>query len=125
MGSPLQICSADNMKKSYFQSLSFRVTFWVSLTVVAIVSIHIYLMRPERRFFEQKMMESERMSLVIETHLLAEMSAGEPDNIQNHLADSCQSVFRRSSRARMVTHNDLVKAGRDHRAHGWQKAVHV
>jgi len=73
------------MKKSYFQSLSFRVTFWVSLTVIVIVTFHIYLMRPEQRFFEQKMLESDRMSHVIETHLLAEMLAGEPDNIQNHL----------------------------------------
>ena len=73
------------MKKAYFQSLSFRVTFWVSLTVIVIVSIHVYLMRPERRFFEQKMRESERMARIIETHLLAEMSAGEPDNIQTHL----------------------------------------
>jgi len=73
------------MNKTYLQSLSFRVTFWVSVTVVVIVSIHIYVMRPEQRFFEQKMRESERMARVIETHLLAEMLAGEPDNIQNHL----------------------------------------
>jgi two-component system NtrC family sensor kinase len=61
------------------------VTFWVSLIVIVIVSIHIYLMRPEQRFLEQKMLESERMARVIETHLLAEMVAGEPDNIQRHL----------------------------------------
>jgi signal transduction histidine kinase len=73
------------MKKDYLQGLTFRVTFWVSLIVIVIVSIHIYLMRPEQRFLEQKMLESERMARVIETHLLAEMVAGEPDNIQRHL----------------------------------------
>jgi hypothetical protein len=74
------------MRSTFFKSITFRVTFWVSLFVVAIVSIHIYLMSPERRFFEQKMHESERMALIVETHLLAEMSGGDPDNIQNHMA---------------------------------------
>ena len=70
---------------SYFRSISFRVTFWVSLVVVVLVSVHIYQIRPEKRFLEQKMGESERIARIIEHHLLAEMSAGEPDNIQEHL----------------------------------------
>jgi two-component system NtrC family sensor kinase len=70
---------------SYFRSISFRVTFWVSLVVVLLVSVHIYQIRPKKRFLEQKMGESERIARIIEHHLLAEMSAGEPDNIQEHL----------------------------------------
>ncbi len=70
---------------TYFRSISFRVTFWVSLVVVVLVSVHIYQIRPEKRFLEQKMDESERIARIIEHHLLAEMSAGEPDNIQEHL----------------------------------------
>ena len=70
---------------SYFRSISFRVTFWVSTVVIALVSVHIYQISPERRFLEQKMDESDRIARIIESHLLAEMSAGEPDNIQNHM----------------------------------------
>ena len=65
--------------------ISVKVTFWVSLVVVTIVASHIYVTRPERRFFEQKMMESSRIAQIIESHLLAEMMGGEPDNIQRHM----------------------------------------
>ncbi len=70
---------------TYFRSISFRVTFWVSVIVVAIVAIHLYTMRPERRFFELKMQESERVAGIIKSHLLAEMKAGEPHRLQGHL----------------------------------------
>ncbi len=73
------------MRKPRFGVISIKVTFWVSVVVIAIVAIHIYWTRPERRFFEQKMRESERIAQIIETHLLAEMVGGEPDNIQNHM----------------------------------------
>ncbi len=65
--------------------ISVRVTFWVSLIVISITAIHIYLIRPGKRFLEQKMYETDRIAHVIEAHLLAEMLAGEPRNIQNHL----------------------------------------
>jgi signal transduction histidine kinase len=53
--------------------------------VIGIVSIHLLLMRPQKRFFEQKMRESERVARIIEMHLLAEMATGEPDNLQNYI----------------------------------------
>lgn len=73
------------MNTQYFQSVSFRVTFWVSLVVVAIVTFHLILMRPQERFYDQKLHESERIARIIETHLLAQMMAGRPENIQNHI----------------------------------------
>ena len=52
---------------SYFRSISFRLTFWVSTVVVTLVSIHIYQINPERRFLELKMAESERIARIIES----------------------------------------------------------
>lgn len=73
------------MKRPYIGVISIKVTLWVSTVVIAIVALHIYIMRPERRFMEQKMRDSERIAEIIESHLLAEMAAGEPDNIQKHM----------------------------------------
>jgi signal transduction histidine kinase len=73
------------MRKPRLGIISIKVTFWVSVVVIAIVAVHIYWTKPERRFFEQKMKESERIAQIIETHMLAEMMAGEPDNIQRHM----------------------------------------
>ena len=73
------------MRKPRIGVISIKVTFWVSVVVIAIVAVHIYWTKPERRFFEQKMRESERIAQIIEAHLLAEMMAGEPDNIQRHM----------------------------------------
>ncbi len=69
----------------YTNSISFRITFWLTLVICAIVSFHIYLVSPEKRFYEQKSLESERLARVIESHLVTEMMSGALDNVQIHL----------------------------------------
>ncbi|NNE10214.1 MAG: HAMP domain-containing protein, partial [Gemmatimonadetes bacterium] len=68
-----------------FHSISIRVTFWLSLIVVIFIVALIGTINPRQRFFDQKLVDSDRVAHLIETHLVAEMLAGEPDNIQNHL----------------------------------------
>jgi signal transduction histidine kinase len=56
------------------------------VAVTAIVAIHLWIVQPEKRFYEDKRLEAERLALVLESHLLAEMMGGKPDNIQRHMA---------------------------------------
>ncbi len=73
------------MNFRYFRTVSFRITFWISLVVCAIVLLHLWIIQPKARFYEQKILESDRLARVIEAHLLAEMVSGSLDNVQNHL----------------------------------------
>lgn len=72
--------------RSFFGGLSFRVTFWVSLVVVAIVSIHIALMRPGERLILQKEAEALRVARIVEGHLQVAMTADRVHGVQPHLA---------------------------------------
>lgn len=73
------------MSFRYLSTVSFRITFWLSLVVCIIVMVHLWMIQPGKRFYRQKMHESEGLARVIESHLLAEMMSGTLDNIQNHL----------------------------------------
>ncbi len=73
------------MSFRYFKTVSFRITLLISLAVCGIVMVHLSIIQPGKRFYDQKMNESERLARVIESHLLAEMMSGTLDNIQNHL----------------------------------------